>query len=223
MAVFNASASLSLPSFAASLFRPAPQSIKGDSIYKPSSNSNKEGWPLPKFYFEVDMGSDLNIGFQAVDGLESTVEPYEFRDGNSSDFFKQKRPGLVSFGNVTFKKGMFANDRALYKWFKNVATGTLLGDMREVKIRLKDETNSDVFIWTLKGAFVTKFAPTSMDADSGEEVAIEELEIACQYWEMEAGFWSGYANILSASASLLAGGISNAAGLGFSVSGSFSI
>lgn len=156
--------------------------------YKPSLNSNLNGWALSKFLFEVDLGMDLNIGFQNCEGLETSIEPYEFRDGNSTDFFKQKRPGAVSFSNITLKKGMFANDKALYKWYKNVSTGALFGDMRTVKIRLLDTDHGIapkvIFTWTLEKAFVVKYAPTNMDAHDGEEVAVEELEIACQSWTM---------------------------------------
>jgi phage tail-like protein len=168
-----------------------PQKSSKTSItqaYLPKENSNKNGWALTKFLFEVDLGMDTNIGFQTCEGLETGIEAYEFRDGNSTDFFKQKRPGAVTFSNVTLKKGMFANDKALYKWYNNVATGALFGDMRTVTIRLLDTDRgikpTVVFTWKLEKAFVVKYAPTNMDAHDGEEVAVEELEIACQSWTM---------------------------------------
>lgn len=168
-----------------------PQKSSKTSItqaYLPKENSNKNGWALTKFLFEVDLGMDTNIGFQTCEGLETGIEAYEFRDGNSGDFFKQKRPGAVTFSNVTLKKGMFANDKALYKWYNNVATGALFGDMRTVTIRLLDTDRGInpkvVFTWKLEKAFVVKYAPTNMDAHDGEEVAVEELEIACQSWTM---------------------------------------
>lgn len=159
------------------------------TAYKPDSDNRNDGWALSKFMFEVDLGMDMNIGFQTCDGLEAGTEAYEFRDGNSTDFFKQKRPGQVTFGNITLKKGMFANDKSLYTWFNNVATGALFGDMRDVTIRLletgRGNGHNTVFTWKLKKAFVVKYTPTTMDAHDGDEVAVEEIEIACQSWTMD--------------------------------------
>ncbi len=177
---------INLPRLPTSIFRPMRQSVTGNSAYNSKSHSNKDGWAQGKFYFEVDFGSNVNIGFQTCDGLETTIEAYEFRDGNATDFHKQKRPGQVAFSNVTLKKGMFAGDKDLYKWFKNVATGAIFGDMRTVKIRLLDESGGVVFTWTLNKAFVVRYAPTSMDANDGDEVAVEEIEIACQSWTLDS-------------------------------------
>jgi phage tail-like protein len=207
---------INLPKIVGSIFKPLKMSVKGASKYTPSSDSNSGGWALPKFYFEVDLGMNINMGFQTCDGLESSIDVYEYRDGNATDFHKQKRPGIVNFGNITLKKGMFAGDTALYKWYKNVATGALFGDMRTVVIRLKDERESTLYTWTLNKAFVTKFAPTNMDAHDDGEVAVEELEIACQSWQTESG-GPGLLGLLTNAAAGLTGSISGA------ISGSFSL
>jgi phage tail-like protein len=154
--------------------------------YKPlAATDNKASWPLAKFYFSVDLGSGMEMGFQGVEGLSSSVEPYEFRDGSSTAFHKEKRPGLVSYDPITLKKGMFVSDVSMYKWYDTIRGGSW--DMRTVTIKLKDEQGSDVFTWTLKNAFPTKFTPTTMDAESDTEIAIEELELTCQSWEMSGG------------------------------------
>ena len=156
--------------------------------YNPMSNSNTSGWALSKFLFEVDLGSNINVSFQACDGLQASVEPYEYRDGNSFEMHKQKRPGTVTYDPITLKKGMFANDTLLYNWFRNVSTGAMFADMRTVIIRLYDTDNGInpkvLYTWTLEKAFVTRYTPSSLDAMAGDEVAIEELEIVCQKWTM---------------------------------------
>ena len=45
-----------------------------------------KNWPLPKFYFIVDWGSNTNIPFQEVSELEIESEPMEYRHSNSSIF-----------------------------------------------------------------------------------------------------------------------------------------
>jgi len=150
-------------------------------------------WPLPKFYFEVDIGTG-NLAFQNCDGLEAQISTMEFRDGNSTSFFKEKRPALISFSPVTLKKGVFKGDTDFYKWFKGVAFDNFFGDMRTVKIRLLNTDNgggapTTVLEWTLERAFVTKFTPSPLDAEADSEVAIEEIEITYQYFSTEGGLF----------------------------------
>ena len=40
-------------------------------------------WPMPKFYFSVDIGDDTDIAFQEVSGLDVESEVIEYRHGNS--------------------------------------------------------------------------------------------------------------------------------------------
>ncbi len=180
--------------------------------YKPLAATNtKTSWPLAKFYFSVNLGSGVEMGFQAMEGLSATVEPYEFREGNAPYFHKEKRPGLVSYDAVTLKKGMFVSDEALYKWFDSVRDGNW--SMRDVTVKLKDESGSDVFTWKLIGAFPTKFTPTSLDANDADEVAIEELELTCQSWEASVGGGGAFAafagSLQGALGSVLGGAVSS--------------
>jgi phage tail-like protein len=200
-----------------SVFRPTKQNLgKSGTAYNPmSSTDSTKGWPLAKFYFEVSIDWMGTMGFQTCEGLEATVEAYEFRDGNSTTYYKEKRPGLTSFGNITLKKGMFERDDAMYRWFKNVSAGAFFGDLRTVKITLKDEIGQDMYIWTVNRAFVVKYTPTSMDAGSGDEVAIEEMELACQSWTMDAGagLFGGIVAAATSAAAGISGAINTAASL----------
>lgn len=145
-------------------------------------------WPVPKFFFEVDIGGS-NLSFQACDGLDASVAVMEFRDGNSPRFFKQKRPTMVSFSPITLKKGVFAGNTDFYNWFKGVAINNFFGDMRTVKIRLlsTDQDGAAILEWTLEGAFLTKFTPTPLDAEADSDVAIEEIEVTYQSFSSERG------------------------------------
>jgi phage tail-like protein len=142
-------------------------------------------WPLPKFYFTVEIDNIPNtIGFQGCEGLESEISVMEYRAGNSPNFFKTKRPGLMSYSNITLKKGMFTGDANMYEWYKELALDHQHSNRRTVIISLMDESNTVVFTWTLENAFVTKFTPTGFDAEADTEVAIEELEFCCESWSM---------------------------------------
>lgn len=160
------------------------------SLIGGSAGAN-HGWPLPKFYFKVDMGTS-NMSFQSCEGLEAQIASMEFRDGNSTNFFKQKRPTMVSFSPVTLKKGVFAGNTDFYDWFKGVAFDNFFGDMRTVKISLLNTDNggSPVVEWTLEKAFVTKFTPAPLDAEAESEAAIEEIEITYQSFSTGGGILS---------------------------------
>jgi len=155
--------------------------------YKPLESTNfNNSWPLAKFYFRVQIEQAPEIGFQAVEGLESEISVMEYRPGNQAAFYKTKRPGMMSYSNVTLKKGMFQSHADLYTWYKLIAQDhNYRPQARKITIELLDETNATVITWFLADCIVTKFTPTGMDAEADSEVAIEELEIATSYWEMQ--------------------------------------
>ena len=64
-------------------------------------------WPLPKFYFSVDIGSQTNLPFQEVSGLDTETQVIEYRAGNNKVFSTIKMPGIAKFGNVTMKVDRF--------------------------------------------------------------------------------------------------------------------
>lgn len=143
-------------------------------------------WPLPKFYFSIEIDNIPNtLGFQTIEGLETEISVMEYRAGNSTNFYKTKRPGLMSYSNITLKKGTFQGDDYLYQWYKELSVDHQHTERRTVIIHLMNEADEIVFTWTLLNAFVTKFTPTPFDAEADSEVAIEELEFCCEEWTME--------------------------------------
>ena len=63
-------------------------------------------WPLPKFYFKVDLGDQKNVPFQEVSGLDTETQPIEYRAGNSKDFSVVKMPGMAS-GVITWRNAWY--------------------------------------------------------------------------------------------------------------------
>ncbi|HWB24255.1 MAG TPA: phage tail protein [Chitinophagaceae bacterium] len=133
-------------------------------------------WPLPKFYFSVDMGASLaNIAFQEVTGLDTETQPIEYRNADSAAFSTIKMPGIAKYGNVTMKKGIFVNDNTFWQWYNQVKMNTLT--RATITIRLLDQTGNTTMQWILNNAFPVKITGTDMKSD-GNEVAIESVEIA---------------------------------------------
>jgi phage tail-like protein len=132
-------------------------------------------WPLPKFYFKVDIGDQKDVPFQEVSGLDTETQSIEYRAGNSKEFSTVKMPGIKKTGNVTLKKGIFAKDNKFWDWYNQIKLNTI--KRVTVTIQLCDESGSPTMVWTLANAWPTKITGTDMKSD-GNEVAVETLEVA---------------------------------------------
>ncbi len=140
-------------------------------------------WPLPKFHFKV-MWNDVQMSFQEVSGLDAQSEEIKYRAGDSSVFSVVKMPGLIKYGNVTMKKGIFKGDNKFWEWFKKIKMNTIERTM--VTISLLDEEGAETMVWTLKNAWPTKVTGTDLKAE-GNEVAIESIEIVHEGLEIKNG------------------------------------
>lgn len=133
-------------------------------------------WPLPKFYFEVEIGGDASLGFQAVEGLEVEVSVIEYRAGNMPDFHKVKMPGMKTYANVTLKKGVFSGDMVLWDWLSEIKMNLI--ERKDVLIKMLDADGTPLLTWALSKAFPVKFVPSELNAEDDGDPAIEELELA---------------------------------------------
>ena len=141
-----------------------------------------EVWPLPKFYFTVQLGDD-KVAFQEVSGLQVESKAIEYRHGNSKIFAPIKMPGMASVGNVTLKKGIFVKDAKLFGWFSEIKMNLI--KRRTVVISLLDETGDAKITWTLNNAFPTKIQGTDLKS-TGNEVAVETIELAYETLDVKA-------------------------------------
>ncbi len=133
-------------------------------------------WPLTKFYFKVNLGSqDSTASFQEVSGLDTETQVVEYRHGDSKTFSTIKMPGIAKFGNVTLKKGIFVKDNNFWKWYDAIKMNTIKRET--VVIQLLDQTGAPTMTWTLTNAWPTKITGTDLKSD-GNEVAVETLELA---------------------------------------------
>ncbi len=133
-------------------------------------------WPMPKFMFEVDLGTDMKgIAFQEVSGLDVENQIIEYRKTNSPLFSSVEMPGIVKYGNVTMKRGVFVNDNTFWNWHKEIGMNTI--KRRTVLIKLLDEAGDVTMQWELHNAWPTKITSTDLKSD-GNEVAVDTIEIA---------------------------------------------
>ncbi|CAB3656958.1 phage tail protein [Trinickia soli] len=132
-------------------------------------------WPLPKFHFSVDIGSQSNLPFQEVSGLDTETQVIEYRAGNSKTFSTIKMPGIAKFGNVTMKKGIFVKDNNFFDMYSKIQMNLI--ERVTVTIKLLDQDGNPTMVWTLANAWPTKITGTDLKSD-GNEVAVETIEFA---------------------------------------------
>jgi phage tail-like protein len=151
----------------------------------PDDDGSKQGttWPLPKFYFNIDLGDGKKQGFSEISGLETDIKPIEYRHGDSPVWAPIKMPGLRNVGNVTLKKGVFTKDSAFWDWFAESKLNII--KRRTVVINLLDENAAPKMTWTLTNAWPLKVSGTDMKSDSNE-VAIESVELAYETLAVKA-------------------------------------
>ncbi|MDO6595318.1 phage tail protein [Oceanihabitans sp. 2_MG-2023] len=142
-------------------------------------------WPMPKFRFEVDLGTELQgVAFQEVSGMDVENQIIEYRHSNSKLFSTEKMPGIVKYGNITMKRGVFVNDNTFWKWHAEISMNTI--KRRTVFIKLLNEKSEVTMQWELNNAWPTKITSTDLKSD-GSEVAIDTLEIAYEQLTISNG------------------------------------
>ena len=132
-------------------------------------------WPLPKYYFSVDIGDYTDLPFIEVIGLEIGTDLIEYRHGNSPSHTPIKMPGIGTATDVTFKKGVFADDNQFYDWISQISLNTF--ERFNVIVRLLDETGTPRMTWNLNNCFPLKVTPSDFNSQESN-TAIETLVLA---------------------------------------------
>ena len=140
-----------------------------------AQSQDTKAWPLPEFYFSVELGSVGKISFKEASGLDSEYDVIEYRAGDSPVFTKQKMPGLRKSGDITLKKGIFQGDSKLWDWINQVKMNIIKREA--VVISLLDQEGSAVHTWTLTNAWPKKISVEGFKSD-GNNVAMETLVLA---------------------------------------------
>lgn len=132
-------------------------------------------WPLPKFYFKVEVDGGITASFQEVSGLDIETDVVEYRHGDSPNFSTIKMPGLRKSSDITLKKGIFTADVKFFDWFNEIKLNTI--ERKTVTIMLLNEAGDSEIVWTLSNAFPKQVQGTDLNSTSSD-AAIETLVLA---------------------------------------------
>ena len=140
--------------------------------------TKREGYPLPKFHFEVDWGGENRMGFTEVSGLDFETEVIEYREGSSPTYHKSKQPGLTKYANITLKRGTFQGDIKYFEeWTKTFFfQEKKVQDRVDIVIKLLNEEHQPIMTWKAIKAWPSKIQSTDLKADANE-VASETMEL----------------------------------------------
>ena len=142
--------------------------------------------PYTQFNFLVDLGNGStdgpHAGFQEVSAISTEVAIAEYRNGNSKENSPIKITGLNKASDVTLKRGVIGS-LDLYNWLNDIRNGNQ-NALRTVTIQLQSEDHQVVQTWKLMRARIVKYTSGPFNA-RGNDVAIEEIVLACERLELE--------------------------------------
>jgi phage tail-like protein len=137
--------------------------------------------PLPVFRFLVEWGGQ-RVSFSEVDGLTQENQTIDYREGSFPEYSSIKMPGLRKFSNITLKRGIIESDNDFAKWLSTVKSNAV--ERRHLVISLLNEEHRPVMVWNIHHALPVKVeGPPDLNA-SGNDVAIESIEIAHEGLEL---------------------------------------
>jgi phage tail-like protein len=138
--------------------------------------------PYLAFSYLVELGGETGDGttvvggFSECSGLGFETKTAEYRNGNE-DGRPRKISGYRTVSDITLKRGVVGTTD-LFDWVKGITNGS--HDLRDVVITLRDESHEDKIKWTLARARPTKWTGPSLNATGADQIAMEEISLACE-------------------------------------------
>ncbi|MDR0936815.1 MAG: phage tail protein [Oscillospiraceae bacterium] len=155
-------------------------------------------YPYRVFRYQVEMDGISRAGFSEVSGMNLTVDPIEYREGDDLRNTPRKLPGLTKFGNVTFRWGV-SDDSDFVDWILSVApsnTANPTGLQRKnITITLFDDAGSPGPSWNLINSWPVGYTVPDLSGLGGE-IAIHSLEVAHEGLEHTPGATAGEASMI---------------------------
>ena len=136
-----------------------------------------EADPLQSFMFKVSIpGLPTGVGFQKIGGLSREVEVVEYLENMYQH--THKLPGRESVGEVTFERGMYADDY-LQTLYEKVFTNKNVRNT--VVIQITDRFGKIRREFKCAEAWFSKYECADLDATSSD-VIIETMTMVFEYF-----------------------------------------
>lgn len=132
------------------------------------------------FRIEITGTTEAVAAFREVSGLSNTIDPIEYRVGNSRDLHPKKLPGIRKSANIVLRRGITQNGE-LWTWYRQIVNG--VEDRRNGSIVMLDEQFADVLRWNFYEAWPCKYEAPTFNATTSE-IGLETVELCVEKLEM---------------------------------------
>lgn len=140
--------------------------------------------PYAGYNFSVELDGITRAGFRECSGLENSQNAGEYREGTDKNLAVRKIPGLNTYSDITLSRGLTSDDK-LWKWREKAMKGAV--ERHNISITLLDDVGNPRITWNLFDCWPKTWTGPSLNASS-DEVAIEQLVLACERVEVDQ--WS---------------------------------
>ena len=137
------------------------------------------GYPYRNFKYRVEIDGIDVAGFSEATIPDTATNPLEYREGTDPNY-PRKLSGLVSFSNLTLKRGV-TDSMVLYDWRRLVEEkGSDVPDARKaISLILVTEEDEDKARWNLEACWPIKLETSGFNG-TGDEVLVDTMEIVLE-------------------------------------------
>jgi len=118
----------------------------------------------------------LDILFQKVSGLGSTVETAELGEGGQN-LYSQSLPKKIKYENLVLQRGLVVGSPLVIEF--NLTMSLFKFSPSNVLVTLLDNTRIPIAGWLFMKAYPVKWSVSDLDADANS-VVIENMELSYQ-------------------------------------------
>jgi phage tail-like protein len=119
-------------------------------------------------------GLNVTLGyFTQVTGFSSQTDVLEYAEGGQNTFV-HRLPSRVKQGNITLKRGVISNEKALIDWYTKTVVQV---QPVTLVITLNDTEDKPIKVWNFRNAYPVKWTGGDLNA-AGTEFLTESLEVA---------------------------------------------
>ncbi|MFC2163783.1 phage tail protein [Acidobacteriota bacterium] len=136
--------------------------------------------PVDQFNFLVEIEGVVSAPFERVEGLESTTQVVEYRDGIWANS-PRKIPGTTTYSNIILKRS-YIYTYELWNWRKKVVDGNV--ERKNGTIIITGKNREEMARFKFHGAWPVRWRLSALNRN-GNIYLIEELEIAVDKLELQ--------------------------------------
>lgn len=129
-----------------------------------------------RVHFILDSAKAVDVSFQSVTGLDSTIDTETIREGGENRF-EHVIPTRRKYGPLILKRGLLGpNSSGLTQWLKRTFDEEKYQTLPIVSIYLLDEVHKPLLHWTINNVWPRSWKIGELNAERGE-VLLETLEL----------------------------------------------